>query len=474
MVEGERCTVLGELAAGGMATVQLGRLSGAAGFSRRVAIKTLHAHFAKDPDFLAMFLDEARLSGRIQHPNAVQVLDVIATGDDLHLVMEYVEGETVSKLARLSRERGERLPVEVAVAILIGALEGLHAAHEARSVDGTPLQLVHRDVSPQNILVGVDGLARILDFGIAKAVGRMQSTRSDQLKGKLAYMAPEQLGREPLDRRTDVFAAGIVLWELLTARRLFHADDEVATFRRALAADVPPPRQLVPGLDERLEQVVLKALARQPGERFQTARDFAAALEMLQIAASPRDLALWVEATAAESLLARAQRIAELEAGQRSRSVAPALAQPASRAEQTETVLLPLALPPSLPPPATGWSRTVAAVLLLLLGLPGATTLLSRRAAPGAPLVSITTALPESRALPAMGVSPAAEPALAEPSLRLLTDVEPLTARAVPSVAARRAPRPVRLPVAHSKAAACESLFVVDSRGIRHPKVECL
>src|SRR5688572_15358661 len=290
-----RYAVFGELAAGGMATVYVGRLAGAAGFSRRVAIKSLHAQYAKDADFLAMFLDEARLSGRVQHPNVVQILDVISTTTELHLAMEYVEGESLAKLVRLLKSQNQRVPLAMAVAILIGVLEGLHAAHEARSESGQPLQIVHRDVSPHNILVGVDGVPRILDFGIAKAVGRMQTTRGDQLKGKLAYMAPEHLAREPLDRRADVYAAGIVLWELLTGERLFQADDEISTFRRALDAKVVPPSSLQPDVPPELDAAVLRALAKKPEARYQTARELAFDLEATRLAASTRDLGVWVQ-----------------------------------------------------------------------------------------------------------------------------------------------------------------------------------
>src|SRR3954471_7528731 len=185
-----RYAVYGEIAAGGMATVYIGRLRGPVGFARRVAVKSLHPQLAKDPDFLSMFLDEARLVGHIQHTNVVPVLDVISVEGELHLVMEYIEGEPLSRVLRCLKKRQTATPVAIAVGVMLGVLDGLHAAHEARGEDGALLSIVHRNASPQNILVGVDGVAKILDFGIAKAVGRMQTTRGDQLKGKLAYMAP--------------------------------------------------------------------------------------------------------------------------------------------------------------------------------------------------------------------------------------------------------------------------------------------
>src|SRR5687767_6563935 len=190
-----------------MARVHLGRLMGPAGFARTVAIKRLHEGLARSPEAAATLLDEARLAARVQHPNVVAILDVLAVDGELTLVMEYVHGESLAVLLRAARARGEVVPPPVAVQIVREVLAGLHAAHEARSEAGEPLGLVHRDVSPQNILVGLDGAARVFDFGIAKAAGRYQETATGQLKGKVSYMAPEQLLGQAVDRRADVFAA---------------------------------------------------------------------------------------------------------------------------------------------------------------------------------------------------------------------------------------------------------------------------
>jgi len=192
-----------------MATVHIGRLVGPAGFARIVAIKRMHAQFAADPDFVAMFLDEAWLAARIQHPNVVQTLDVVTTEGELFLVMEYVQGETLARLERSAREAGELPPARVVVGIASSMLHGLHAAHEAKDESGKALSIVHRDVSPQNVMVGVDGIARLLDFGVAKATVRLQTTREGQLKGKLAYMAPEQLAGQAT-RASDIYSAGVV------------------------------------------------------------------------------------------------------------------------------------------------------------------------------------------------------------------------------------------------------------------------
>ncbi len=207
-----------------------------------VAIKRLHPQFAAQPEFVSMFVDEARLATRFRSPHVVSTLDVVATGEELFLVMDYVAGESLARLA--ATDRGDRIPVPIAVAIVAGALEGLHAAHEARGETGEPLGLVHRDVSPQNILVGTDGLARVLDFGIAKAAGRLQSTRDGELKGKLSYMPPEQLRREPLGRRGDVYSAAVVLWETLTGERLFGGDDEGGIVTRVLMGKVQAPSRV--------------------------------------------------------------------------------------------------------------------------------------------------------------------------------------------------------------------------------------
>lgn len=308
-----RYVLYGELASGGMATVHFGRLIGPAGFSRPVAIKKLHAQFARDPDFVKMFLDEARLAARIAHPNVIPTLDVVAEQDEVFLVMEYVRGAALGQLVRTVRRRGDRVPPLVGVGIVSGALQGLHAAHEARNDRGERLDLVHRDVSPQNVLVGTDGIPRILDFGVAKASGRLQTTRDGQLKGKLAYMAPEQVRGDPLTRRTDIYAASVVLWEVLTGKRLFYAENEASVLARVLSSDVPPPSSIVSDLPRTFDRVVLRGLERDPERRYATAREMAADLDACIGVASPTEIAEWVEVTAADELRERAMHIADVE-----------------------------------------------------------------------------------------------------------------------------------------------------------------
>jgi serine/threonine-protein kinase len=279
-----------------------------------VAIKRLHAQLAKDPDFAAMFLDEARLASRIAHPNVVDVLDVLADKGELFLVMPYVHGDSLAHLLGRARADGSVVPLEVAGSIMSGVLQGLHAAHEARSEKGAPLHLVHRDVSPQNVLVGADGVVRVIDFGVAKAVGRARVTRDGTIRGKIAYMAPEQLQGEEVDRRSDVYAAGVVLWELLTGRPLFAADSDAATLTRALHHRAPRPSTMGAHVPAALDEVVLRATERTRSRRFATAREMASALEAAMATASAARVAEWVDELASDVLGARAAAIAQIEA----------------------------------------------------------------------------------------------------------------------------------------------------------------
>jgi serine/threonine-protein kinase len=239
-----------------MATVYVARMSGAAGFARTVAIKRLHPHLAADPAFSAMFVDEARLAARIRHPNVIDTLDVVADSGELFLVMDFVLGETLARLIRQTEKRGIHLPAPVVSSIVVGALEGLHAAHEATNERGEPLGIVHRDISPQNILVARDGVARVLDFGVAKAAGRVQETEGGEIKGKLAYMSPEQLTRKPVDRRCDIFAMGIVLWEALTSKRLFGGEDAASTLYAVMHEPCTPACAVVHGIRRSVDCVV--------------------------------------------------------------------------------------------------------------------------------------------------------------------------------------------------------------------------
>ena len=315
-----RYALFGELASGGMATVHLGRLLGPVGFSRTVAIKKLHPQFAKDPEFVTMFLEEARLVSRIRHPNVVPTLDVVSSKAGLFLVMEYVHGESLARVFRLLKAQKSRMPERVASAILSNLLLGLHAAHESKSETGELLGIVHRDVSPQNVLVGVDGVARVLDFGIARAQTRVQTTRNGEIKGKLSYMSPEQVSGTT-DRRTDIYASSIVLWELVTGERLFDGDNDGVILRKVLTSEVRDPREVAPEISAELAAVVLKGLAKEPGDRFPTARAMALELERACPPASPSEVGEWLQDIAHETLDARTQRLAVMDRS--SRDLAP-------------------------------------------------------------------------------------------------------------------------------------------------------
>ncbi|MGC4088130.1 MAG: protein kinase [Polyangiaceae bacterium] len=302
-----------EIAAGGMATVHVGRLLGPAGFSRTVAIKRLHPQFAKDPEFVSMFLDEARLAARIRHPNVVSTLDVVAREGELFLVMDYVQGLSLSRLVAAARRSNRTIPTRVASAILVDTLLGLQAAHEARNDRGDPLGIVHRDISPQNILVGADGIARVVDFGVAKAASRAQTTREGQIKGKLAYMSPEQVQSRGVDQRTDIFAASIVLWETLSGRRLFASDEPAATVADILTRTVEPPSKHNPTIDAQVDAVVLKGLARARSERFGSAREMARALQEALPPANSLEIEDWLASVAGDILQVSGRRVAQIE-----------------------------------------------------------------------------------------------------------------------------------------------------------------
>jgi serine/threonine-protein kinase len=311
-----RYTLYGPIASGGMATVHFGRLRGDAGFARTVAIKRLHPTLAEDPEFAAMFLDEARLVARIRHPSVVPTLDVVRSGRELFLIMEYIDGESLSRLLRAARTRGEAMPLPVVSAVFAGVLHGLHAAHEARDERGDPLDIVHRDVSPQNVLVGKDGVARVVDFGVAKAVGRCQATTRDgHIKGKVMYLAPELFRGANATRQSDVYSTGVVLWETIAGRPLFVGDHEADVLRAILHGQPDPPSRFVEDVPPEVDAVVLRALDRSPARRFSTARDMAAALERAITPATPSVTGAWVERIAEETLSARAAEVAELESG---------------------------------------------------------------------------------------------------------------------------------------------------------------
>ncbi len=271
--------VVDEIGSGGMATVYLARLDRAGGFQRWAALKTVHPHLLEDESFVQMFMDEARVAARINHPNVGAVYDVGHDQTNHWIAMEYLHGEALKDVMQRADEVGALIPPEIGCRIIADAAEGLHAAHELAGANGEKIGLVHRDITPHNLFVTYDGVTKVLDFGIAKFADQANQTQAGILKGKIAYMSPEQLAGESIDRRSDIFGLGVVLWELTTGRRLFRTESDIETFNRVSACVIPRPSTIVPGYPEDLEAVVLKALAKDKSERYRTAREFSRALQ---------------------------------------------------------------------------------------------------------------------------------------------------------------------------------------------------
>jgi serine/threonine-protein kinase len=276
-----RYRVVDEIGIGGMASVHLARMDGPGGFQKWVAIKKIHTHLVEDDSFVQMFLDEARVAARISHPNVATVFDLGKHEDTYWIAMEYLHGEPLREVMRRTEELGTAMPPEIACRVIADAAEGLHAAHELLGKNGEKLGLVHRDVTPHNLFVTYDGVTKVVDFGIAKFSSRMSHTRAGTLKGKLAYMSPEQVHGEGIDRRTDIFALGVVLWELTTGQRLFRMESDLDTLAKVQECNVPRPSTLIRGYPVDLEKIVMKALAKNRGERFKTARELSRALQSL-------------------------------------------------------------------------------------------------------------------------------------------------------------------------------------------------
>jgi serine/threonine protein kinase len=273
-----RYELLKKIAAGGMGQVFLAR-TGTAGFEKVLVIKRILPSLGEDEEFVEMFFDEARIAARLNHPNLVQIFDVGEVDGVPYLAMEYLRGEDLRRVEKAARQAGKPVPLGLLVRIIADAAAGLAYAHGARDAQGKPMGLVHRDVSPQNILVGFDGAVKLIDFGVAKAAGRSQRTASGILKGKYAYMSPEQADGRPLDGRSDLFALGIILWEVLTGRRLFKGENDLETLRLVKECQVPPPSRLNPEVTPELEAIVLRCLMPRVEDRFPDAGALRLALE---------------------------------------------------------------------------------------------------------------------------------------------------------------------------------------------------
>ena len=292
-----------ELASGGMASVYLARIDGASGFEKLVALKRIHRHLAKQKGYVDMFLDEARIASRITHANVCSVFDFGEADGEHYIAMEYLVGEPLSRLmSRAARDQNQRrsplLPLRMA-RIIADACEGLHAAHELKDANGDLLHVVHRDVSPRNLFVTYDGAVQVVDFGIASASQRLHHTSTGQLKGTFAYMAPEQLAARPIDRRVDIWALGVALWEMLAVKRLFKRDTTANTIHSVLYDEIQPPSDYRFQVPEELDRIVLKALQRDPKARWRTTREMGQALRQFlgtqKEIMGPAELSDWME-----------------------------------------------------------------------------------------------------------------------------------------------------------------------------------
>ncbi|MBL8946750.1 MAG: protein kinase [Myxococcales bacterium] len=269
------------LAVGGMAEIFLAYARSIHGFEKLVVLKRVLPAYAENREFMRMFLDEARLAATLDHPNIVHVYDIGEHGGNFFFAMEYVHGQSLLKLMRQITNARRWLPLEHALGIIIGTCAGMHYAHEKNGLDGRALGIVHRDVSPPNILISYDGSVKVADFGIAKASIATTSTAVGTLKGKIPYMSPEQCRSGPLDRRSDIFSIGILLYELTVGRRLFQAESELGIIHKIVNGVIPPPSQLLRGYPEDLERIVYRALQLDPEHRYPTARALQVDLEEL-------------------------------------------------------------------------------------------------------------------------------------------------------------------------------------------------
>jgi len=480
-----RYDLYSEIGAGGMATVHLARFLGPSGFAKVVAVKRLHRHNAVDPEFVSMFVDEARLAARIDHPNVVSTLDIVQGDEELLLVMEYVHGVSLHALMRRSRGSEEPLPAAIITALLGGALQGLHAAHEALDERGQPLGIVHRDISPQNLLVGADGVCRVLDFGIALAETRSHQTQDGRIKGKLSYMAPEQLEGERCDRRADIFATGVVLWEALTGRRLFQGKHVGEIVGRVLAGDVPPPSEAGASTNA-LDAVTAKALALDLDVRFPSALAMARALESAVMPATPLAVADFLRERWGEELTTREQLVSGMtqsvhapvvslatetygdEAGPevtRATKITPVPSPTDSVTTSVVTVSAQEeAVEGSTQPAGHRWALGIIAALCVAVGVAAGLMLQGKNVAP---TPASSGLVPRDTPAPSVARNDVEVP---------VTTASPVTKRTMPSAQPKSAPTRPRAPRPATSApppASCKPPYWVDADGEKHFRKEC-
>jgi serine/threonine-protein kinase len=302
-----------------MAEIYLARMIGTDGFSKLVVVKRLLQNLANDKEFVEMFLDEARINARLSHSNVVQVLDLGETDGQYYMAMEYVTGLSVAQVGRMAAQRLGEVPQGVACGIVAQACAGLHHAHETKLPDGSEMGIIHRDVSPQNLLLTYEGFVKVLDFGIAKAEGRATQTKAGMVKGKFAYMSPEQCTGEGIDRRTDIFALGIILFELCTSRRLFKRNSTFETYEAIIKCEVPDPSTVSASVSKPVAAVILKTLSRKKEDRFPNAEAMQEALELAMrrstIRGKSTDLARFLENNFSDQIKEQEELIRRLESG---------------------------------------------------------------------------------------------------------------------------------------------------------------
>jgi serine/threonine protein kinase len=462
--------LLRKIASGGMGQVFLAREHGT-GFERLVVLKLILPHLAEDEEFLDMFLEEARLVARLSHPNLITILDLTEIEGRHCLAMEYVQGEDVRRLERFARKQERPLPVGLVVRIIADAAAGLAYAHNARDGHGQPLQLVHRDVSPQNVLVGFDGGVKVIDFGVAKAATSGQQTATGVLKGKYPYMSPEQANGMAVDGRSDQFALGVVMWELLTGKRLFKGDTDLMTLRLVRDCQVPPPSQLNPKLPPGLDEVVLKALAPTPEGRYADCAAFRLALEdwalNLRLPSSSAHLAaylreLYADRIAAEADPSKLDQLAEdadLDSqSNSSRDGMPTSGARGQAASRASKLVGPPSRPPTkeqtrntaalLPPPAPkkrAWLPYVVGGVALLAG-GAAVVMMKDPQAPRTPVAVVTPPDVVQGRTPEPPARPQPEPPAPPQPVRLMVTSEPPGAT-VQVAGEERGTTPVALPL---------------------------
>jgi serine/threonine-protein kinase len=493
-----------QLGQGGTADVYLAAVDGPSGFTKLVVVKVLRKNLASDTEFRLMFLSEARLAARLHHPNVVQTNEVTEVDGSPVLVMEYLDGQPLSQVIVRGKQEGFTLAMQLRV--LADALAGLHAAHELADFDGTPLGVVHRDVSPHNLFVTLEGHAKVLDFGIAKLERSLVETEVGMVKGKLRYMAPEQIAGDKLDRRADIYAAGVILWETLTGERMWKASSEHEIRQRVLAGDLPMPETVRATVPAPLARICRRALSRAPGERHATARQLAdeleAAMAELGMTPSHREIGATVARLFAD-VRAETKRAIESKLGRASLAVGvPAVT------DTGETRVLRAA---GAPPPrrrrlalAAGVGGAALALIAIALAVwrggpaPTESAAVARAAketspAPGAPAAIAPAARPQTNLT---ATSPDAK-ATPEEAAASATAAGPKPARAVAAGSARTGAKrlqagagatapadapapshPAGAPSAGGGAPApapdCAHPFFVDSDGIKRFRPECM